>query len=257
MTSPLSSLITRPAATALICDFDGTLAPIVADPNAVHAVSGAAEALTALADVFETVAVVSGRPLAFLADRLGPTPGVDRYGLYGTEHLVDGAIVLHPDVAAFRPQVRELVVKLTALLPELRLEVKSDVMVVVHWRERLDLAAEAHSLVTAEAAARDLWTFDNRMAIEVRPPVAISKATTMTHIADASDIAMMCGDDAADYEAVVALDEHVRAGALQTALAVAVDSDEILPAFRDRADWLAPSPERFVAALQELAAELR
>ena len=53
----------------MIVDFDGTLAPIVADPPAAAPLPGAAAVLTRLARCVGTVAVVSGRPVAFLRER--------------------------------------------------------------------------------------------------------------------------------------------------------------------------------------------
>ena len=56
-------------------DFDGTLSPIVADPADARPLTGAPELLAELARSFAVVAVVSGRPAAFLVRPLGRPPG--------------------------------------------------------------------------------------------------------------------------------------------------------------------------------------
>src|SRR5688500_5679896 len=51
-------------ARAVVClDFDGTLAPIVDDPDQAHVHPSAADALVALGSHFQAVAVVTGRPV--------------------------------------------------------------------------------------------------------------------------------------------------------------------------------------------------
>jgi trehalose 6-phosphate phosphatase len=56
------------ARTAAVClDFDGTLAPIVDDPNKARPLPGAVELLECLAARFAAVALISGRPADYLA----------------------------------------------------------------------------------------------------------------------------------------------------------------------------------------------
>src|SRR6202023_3076654 len=68
---------------AVFYDFDGTLSDIVDDPDAARPVAGAAEALQKLAAQCP-VAVLSGRDLADLTERLG-VPGIRYAGRHGFE----------------------------------------------------------------------------------------------------------------------------------------------------------------------------
>ena len=64
MTDPdaiLEPLRADPAAGAILCDIDGTLAPIVTDPEAAEVPAEAQRVLTELAERYRLVACVSGR----------------------------------------------------------------------------------------------------------------------------------------------------------------------------------------------------
>lgn len=65
----LAASLGRASDYLVVVDFDGTLAPIVDRPDDAHPVAGAVEALTCLA-ACTTVAVLSGRPLEQLLDRV-------------------------------------------------------------------------------------------------------------------------------------------------------------------------------------------
>jgi len=94
----LAPLAASPGDTAVLTDFDGTLAPIVEDPTAVRALPGAIEVLNRLVVAYAVVAVVSGRPVSFLTERLAGTSGVRLIGLYGLEQVdASGARVEVPD----------------------------------------------------------------------------------------------------------------------------------------------------------------
>ena len=68
----------------------GTLSAIVNDPVAARPLPGVPDLLARLAARFGLVAVVSGRPTAFLAEVLQSPPGVTLVGLYGLERALQG-----------------------------------------------------------------------------------------------------------------------------------------------------------------------
>jgi trehalose-phosphatase len=101
------TLRAQPGSTAVLVDFDGTLAPIVRDREAAVPLPGMVEALTALCDDYALVAVVSGRPVSYLQRHL---PGdLVMVGLYGLERVRDGRLEHHPEVAGWRSVVEEVV----------------------------------------------------------------------------------------------------------------------------------------------------
>jgi trehalose 6-phosphate phosphatase len=123
----LKALAAQPAASALICDFDGVLTPIVADPTTSAMPAQVSFALGRLARHLGLVAVVSGRPLAFLRDRIA-VPGIPLLGSYGIEQLHDGEPVLTAGAQEWLGKVRSAAEQLAghfADWPGVRVEEKA------------------------------------------------------------------------------------------------------------------------------------
>ena len=97
-------LVERAQKVALCLDFDGTLSPIVEDPQAARPLPGIVELLAPLAERFAAVALVSGRPAAYLAEHAA-APGVRYLGLYGLQEIREGQVRVDPRLAAARPAV--------------------------------------------------------------------------------------------------------------------------------------------------------
>ena len=97
-------LAERAASVALCLDFDGTLSPIVDDPQAARPLQGVVEMLAPLAKRFAAVAIISGRPAAYLGEHVG-VPGVRYLGLYGLQEMHEGRVRVDPQLEAARPAV--------------------------------------------------------------------------------------------------------------------------------------------------------
>ena len=124
-----------PSTACLVLDFDGTLAPIVADPEDSQMPEATRILLGRIVDGVGRVAIVSGRSAHFLNGRVN-VPGVELVGLYGLERVVGG--VVEPD-SRVRPHLRALEVAreaLPAIVGEwagAHLEDKG-LALAVHWR---------------------------------------------------------------------------------------------------------------------------
>lgn len=247
----LAALTGDPAGAAVIVDFDGTLAPIVADPPAALPLPEAAATLGRLARRFGRVAVVSGRPVAFLRDRL-PVEGVTLFGQYGVERFDGAEVTTVPAAARWYDAVRRAADEAQAELPDLFVERKGDVAVGLHWRRRPDLELKARDLGRRLAAEYGLRLEPGRQTLELRPPLDIDKGTAVAELAAGASAALFIGDDRGDLAAFDALTRLVDEGRLAQAVRVAVRSAEAPPELLDRADLIVEGPRGALRLLDEL-----
>lgn len=248
----LEPFVADPARAALFVDFDGSLAPIVLDPAAARPLPAALAALARLVPVLGRVAVVSGRPAAFLRDAL-PVAGLEHVGTYGLEHVVDGEVVLDDRARPHVDAVRRAADEATAALPGLLVERKGEVAVTVHWRDQPERGDEA-TRWAAEAAPRlglDA-PLRGRMAVELRPPVPVDKGSAVVDLARGMRAAAFAGDDAGDLPAFAALHALVATGELAHGVSIGVTSEESPPAVH-AADVVVDGPAGLVALLDALA----
>lgn len=233
----------------LVLDFDGTLAPIVSDPATSAMPSSTRAVLTSLVGRVGRLAIVSGRPAGFLAERVG-VDGAELVGLYGLERVVDGAVEPDPRVA---PYLDALAGAKAAMGEEVarwegaELEDKGRAF-AVHWRRAADREGAAAALdATARRVAGELAVEDGKMVVELRPPVEADKGTAVGLLADGFDDVCFAGDDLGDLPAFAEV--RSRGG-----LAVAVDhGEETDPRVRAAADLVVDGTEGFAAWLADLA----
>ncbi len=258
-----------PAATAVVTDFDGTLAPIVDRPGDARPLDGTAEVLERLAHRFGVVAVVSGRPVSFLVEHLtppgraarpgaprSPGPGQPRFvGLYGIEWSAgDGTVGVEPGVERWRPVVEESARRLRSLAPGGVVVEAKGLAVTVHWRGAPEAAAGVASAVEAEAAHTGLRAHPGRVSIELRPPLDIDKGSALRRLVAGCSAACFFGDDLGDLPAFAALAELASQDGMAT-VAVAVVDAESPSEVAAAADVVIPGPCVALDALRWLAEE--
>src|SRR5215212_6198403 len=150
----LAPLRERPHASAILCDVDGTLAPIASQPDDAVVPERARAVLRALASCYGLVACVSGRRAAVARAMVG-VDALTYIGNHGLERLDAGAG--EPDVdsalRAHAERVREFAGAQFARLAPLgvRLEDKDSIW-TFHYRGALDEHA-AHAALERVAAA--------------------------------------------------------------------------------------------------------
>ncbi len=249
---PLEALARHPATSAVFVDYDGTLSPIVEDPATAVPVAGASEVLARLATRFGLVAVVSGRPAAFLRQVLGPPPGVRLIGLYGMEE-VDGRreVVTSAAAGVWREAVAGTAARATASAPAgLGVEPKG-LTVTLHWRVNPTTETWARRFAAEEAAATGLVAHPGRRSLELRPPLAIDKGSVVEQLAAPFTGVAFVGDDLGDLPAFDVLDRLAAGGV--TVAKVAVVDGESAPEVAARADVTVDGPAGAVALLGRLA----
>jgi trehalose 6-phosphate phosphatase len=215
--------IDSPQTSGVFLDFDGTLAPIVDTPDQARLVPGSGEILDRLAARYARVAVISGRPVAFLADQLGGVaPGVELIGLYGLERAVHGRPrPPDPDVARWQSIIGAAADRAQGAAPTgVRVEPKG-LAVTVHFRQAPEAAAWVAQFAAVEAGRSGLEAQPGKMSWELRPPLPTDKGTVIEDLA--SDLAAVCfaGDDTGDLPAFAALGRLAATGVATLAIAVA------------------------------------
>ena len=240
----LEPLRERPDASGIFCDFDGTLAEIVDDPEAVRPLPGIVEALGELTATYARVGVVSGRPAGFLARWLAGR-GVHLIGLYGLEWVEGESVQRHPDAERWTEIVGEAADRLQDDGPPgLNVERKG-LSVTLHFRSDPSLADEARRLAGAEADRTGLVCHPGRMSFELRPPIRSTKGTAVSEATEGLERVCFMGDDWADLEAFEALGEG--------ALRVAVSSDESPSELLEMADLVVDGPQGVLEILRALS----
>ena len=251
----IDALVERPPDTAILLDFDGSLAPIVDHPDDAVALPGAIDALGRLVGRIGRVGIVSGRTVEFLARRV-PVPGLVLAGLYGMEYLVDGVRRVDPQVVPFEAAVAAAADEADARLPGMVVERKAGVSVTLHWRMQPDRADEVLGVAADLARRHGLGEWRTGFALELRPPVAIDKGNAVDALIDGFALAAFVGDDIGDIPAFDALGRAVDAGRLARAARIGVRSTEMPAALPAAVDCLVDGPIGVVELLSGVARRL-
>jgi trehalose 6-phosphate phosphatase len=251
-------------------DFDGTLAPIVDDPDSAHIHPDAPEVLLELSSVVRAVAVVTGRPARKVL-ALGGLDEVGReIGATGRELFVVGQYGFERWTSTSRrvisprpPQglsgfLRELPgVLRDAGAPDAFVEDKG-LAIAVHTRR---LADPVGAFGRLEPRLRDLATrYDivvepGRNVIEARSP-GMDKGTVVRDLAGDLDAGgfLFAGDDPGDLEAFAAV-EDLRDQGLPTLLVCSASDEE--SALVERSDVVVKGPEGVLDLLRHLVRDVR
>src|SRR5690606_12146929 len=152
----LKAIIADPEGTLIALDFDGTIAPIVDDPETAVADPDAVAALSRLGPLVKAIVVITGRPsrTAVRLGRFAEQAGLDRMivlGQYGVERwdAAEDRYSGQPEPPEIGQVERELPAMLAELgLPEARIEHKGRA-IGVHTRELPDPAAAFTTLLPA------------------------------------------------------------------------------------------------------------
>ncbi|WP_459646899.1 trehalose-phosphatase [Kitasatospora sp. Ki12] len=258
------AILRAPREAVVGLDFDGTLAPIVADPSRARAHPGVAGALRVLAAEVGAVVVVTGRPAALAVEYggLAGVPGVVVLGHYGAERWEDGEVSapeVHPGVAAVREALPGVLARVGA--PEgVWLEDKGR-SVAVHTRrtEAPEEVLESLRAPVAElAAGHGLVVEPGRLVLELRPP-GVDKGAALTGFLRerGARSVLYAGDDLGDVAAFAAVEELRGEGVAGLLVCSGAVGDAPVRELADRADLVVPGPAGVVELLGALGEELK
>ena len=255
----LAPLSKEPGRAAILCDIDGTLAPIVERAEDAEVADESSKLLGRLGGRYGLVACVSGRS-ATEARRLVGVDSIAYAGSHGAELLDAGADdPTTPEAfARWEDAVRRFASDHdTSQLRDLgvRREDKGPI-VAFHWRGAPDEEGSRAELegLAAEAEAGGLATHWGRKVLEVRPPVPVDKGQAVRTLCERAHprVALYAGDDVTDLDAFDALQAMKEEGLLEAHVRVGVGSDEGPAEIVDRADLAVDGVEGFVAVLEAL-----
>ncbi|HVC70074.1 MAG TPA: trehalose-phosphatase [Acidimicrobiales bacterium] len=248
----MEPLWAAPVTAAVLTDFDGTLSPIVADPGLARALPGAPDVLRRLAEKFAAVAVVSGRPVTFLARQLAAAgPAVRLYGVYGLEWWDEGEVHVVPEAEPWVARAAEVVAAAVGQAPPgVGVEAKGAAL-AIHWRRAPEAGAWAQAFAEDWAERTGLLLQPGRRALELRPPLSIDKGQVVEAVAGHCSSACFVGDDAGDLPAFAALDRLARRGV--DVVRVAVADEESPPELVEAADVVIAGPVEALALLDRIA----
>ena len=276
----VAAVAASPAATLLATDFDGTLSLIVDDPDAAVPLPGAAQVLQSLAGSLGELAVVSGRPVEFLVDRLsgqlsaagqssagltaadqsaadkpGLPDSLTLVGLYGLQQIRHGVRSDHPEAVAWPERVAVLAATAETNGPAgMRVELKG-LSITLHYRGQPQLLDQVEQYALELAATSGLVARTARMSVELHPPIDVDKGTVLLSLAQhLAGPVLFLGDDVGDLPAFDALDT-LSASGLQVfkILAQSEESDDEL---LRRADLILDGPSAMVAMLFQIEAAI-
>ena len=204
--------------------------------------SACRDALETLCSRMALVAAVSGRG-ALKARGMVGLEGMVYVGNHGLERWQDGGILIHEEARQYVPVVREVVEALGRGLdaPGLIVEDKG-VTASVHYRlssNPEETRAAILAFLDSAPAARGLLITEGKLVVEVRPPVAVNKGTSLERLVAETGLSgvIYIGDDVTDVDAFKAIHSISSRGRCR-GLALGVVGVDTPPEVEQEADFL-------------------
>jgi trehalose 6-phosphate phosphatase len=260
----LDALLSHPREALIGLDFDGTLAPIVADPRAARAHPDAVPVLARLAPAVGALAVITGRPAAEAVSNggLDAVPGLIVLGHYGWQRWQHGELTGPDPSPAIEAARRALPELLSAAGPAgqsdaasagIWIEDKTHAL-AVHTRRAADPQAALDLLrepLAKLAAELGLAAEPGRLVIELRPRGADKGSALRKLVRETTARSVIfIGDDLGDLTAFDAV-RQLRAAGIP-GCTVASASPEV-PAVAAAADLVVDGPAGVVRLLAAIA----
>jgi trehalose 6-phosphate phosphatase len=241
ISTTFESLINLPR-LGIISDMDGTLSPIVDQPEAAQVTPRNQDLLKSLQTELPLVAIVSGRSVKDIQARIN-LANLVIIGNHGFEYKLDDKIEPLPAVAEYRPNLETCLHKLAKVVkPGMQIEDKAATL-SVHYRQTVDpagIATELLPIMKRVAAECNLALFEGRMVFEFRPKLQVNKGTALVHLIETFNLeaAIFMGDDTTDVDAMIA-GRNLRQEGVCAVFSVGVAGEETPSSVLAEADCLA------------------
>lgn len=229
------------ARPGIISDMDGTLSPIVPRPEDARPTDRNLELLQQLNNHLPLVALISGRSVLDLRQRVGLSQ-LTYVGNHGLEQWEDGIVRTPPEVAQYRSAVANAVRELEDHQINGMLIEDKGATLSLHYRRTSDptqIAATFAPIVHDIAQKNGLRFFQGRMVFELRPPVEVNKGSAFRSLVETHtlDAAVYLGDDTTDVDAL-RMARQLREQGVAYTLGIGVESDDMPPQVQAEADVL-------------------
>lgn len=226
----------------MFADFDGTLSPIVTDYNAAAPLPEVPALLENLSARYARVAVVSGRPLSYLARHLAGAGRTELVGVYGLDRSSGEA---PPDAERWRAVIEAAAAAAEQQAPEGVIVERKGLAVTLHYRHAPDQSGWVEQFAGGHP---DLAAHPGKMSVELRPPVPTDKGTVVEELSRGLAAVCFIGDDRGDLPAFEVLARMTD----KDTLAVAVDGAETPPELKEAAGLVVDGPAGVVEFLRGL-----
>ncbi|HKJ28127.1 MAG TPA: trehalose-phosphatase [Anaerolineales bacterium] len=233
--------LVRQPGFALVTDVDGTISPIVDQPDQAAVSPTIRPLLDDLCDLLPVVGVLSGRRVEDVRQRVG-VPGLVYIGNHGLERFYQGNVVIPESVKPFIQKLAAAAEEIQpALLPGMMLEDKTATL-TIHYRQTHSEAEvlEKFTPFVKELAQRlGVDLFSGRKVYELRPPIGVDKGTAFAGLLQDFNVqaAVYLGDDTTDAAAFKKAQALRAAGECQ-AYSLGVESANTPPEVLTYADYL-------------------
>jgi len=244
---PLDSFGRAPERAGLFLDFDGVLSDIVSSHHGARPRAAVPDLLARLVAGLGRVAIISGRPVSYLADWF-PTD-IDLVGLYGLEWRTAGRSRSSGEAEKWRSVVEGVAADAIREFGADVVEPKG-LSLTIHYRNGGVEESAIAGWTQDQARVSGLESRTARMSIELHPPIGRDKGTALLDLADGLDPVAFMGDDTGDLPAFDALD-HLAVGGVET-IRIAVDSSEAPSGLLERADVVVDGPEGAERLLRDI-----
>jgi trehalose 6-phosphate phosphatase len=225
---------------ALFSDIDGTLSPIVDDPDEAYVPAEMQNHVRSLMAEGVIVAMITGRSLD-RAKRIVGVPVRAYAASHGVDVWVDGESMRPPEVEEWERKARQALADLREIDGRGGIAVEDKAFgLAIHYRNADD-RTEAHEgilrAIGESEAAGEFEVHEGRMLVELRPKLAIDKGTALADLARRFGArGVVClGDDVTDIDMFAAA-QSLRGEGVR-AVTIAVRNEEADGRVMDSADY--------------------
>ena len=254
--------VLRRSPFGLITDFDGTISQTAPTPQEAEVSPLCRQYLSALCNQLALVAAISGRPAIEVRDMV-KIDGMVYIGNHGLERWSGGLSEFPREAQNYFEVVKAAIEELTPLLSIEGISIQDKgITATIHYRlcpEPQSAEKDILSALENSPHARRLQIMQEKMAIDLLPPVKVNKGTATLDLIQRYNLqgGIYLGDDQTDFDAFRAIRSASRDSDFQ-GFAIGITSQEMPQELEAEADFTLngiKNVERFLNWISQTALE--